>query len=463
MPNVRENRWLIVTRLVAALSTAFLPLAIAGCTSHAESQRQPPPPTVTVTEVVRKTVPIVVKSNGTTKSPQSVSISARVKGFLKEQHFREGDNVKAGQLLFVIDEEEFRVKLAAARANLAEAEASLKKAEQSKSREISQAQVALDQAGLLLAQVEDRRERTLLARNATPKEEVDRKDAMLKKSEAEVQASQANLEQALADYQTNLLLAKANVEKSKAAVRDAEINLGYCRMSAPIHGRIGEAKVKVGNLVGANLTDELATIQQLNPMSVEVRPSARFLPDITPLVKRGLNLMLTIEGERQHPHPARVTFMDNQVDPTTSTVLLKAEVSNPDESLLPGEYVQTAAVVGEYRDALVVPERAVVEGQSGPTVYVVGAGNKVDVARVEVLDTYQGLRVLGSGVEAGQKVIVEGLQLVRPGQEVKTETARDLAPVRPGQEVGTDRSTVPPAGDPAVAPSTVTTPDSTRK
>src|SRR5262249_39734700 len=153
------------------------------------------------------------------------------------------------------------------------------------------------------------------------KEEVDRKDAMLKKSEAEVQAEQADLEQALADHDTNILSAKARIDQAKAALREAQINLGYCRMTAPIDGRIGEAQVKVGNLVGANLTDVLATIQQLNPMSVEVRPSARFLPQITPLVKRGLMLDLTVEGERPHPHPAKVTFIDNMVDPTTSTVL----------------------------------------------------------------------------------------------------------------------------------------------
>src|SRR4051794_37813770 len=125
MPIVPGESRHLVPRLLAAVTTALVPLGIAGCTTRAEVHREPPAPTVTVSEVLKKDVPVVATSNGTTRSLKQVTVRARVKGFLKEQLFREGSNVKAGQLLFVIDEEEFQVNLALARANLAEADANL--------------------------------------------------------------------------------------------------------------------------------------------------------------------------------------------------------------------------------------------------------------------------------------------------------------------------------------------------
>jgi membrane fusion protein, multidrug efflux system len=398
-------------------------LALAGCGARAEPESVPPPPVVTVTAARKMNVPIEVSSNGTTRALRDVTIRARVKGFLKGQLFQEGSNVKEGQLLFVIDEEPFRVKLEEAQAKLAEAEAALKRAEQSKIREIAQAQLELSQAQLLLAQAEEKRERALFARRATSQEEVDQKDAARKKSAAQVEADKAHVEQARSDYENNILTAQANVEMAKAEVKAAQIDLGYCRMVAPIDGRIGEALVKVGNLVGASDNTALATIQQLDPMGVDLRPSARYLPEITQLIASGLEVNLIVEGDRAHPHAGKVFFVDNTVDPTTLTVLVKAEIPNPEETLLPGEYVQSKSVIGEYRDAVVVPERAVIESQAGPTVFVVDAQNNVVVTRVKVLDTYQGMRVLESGLEPGQNVIVEGIQLVRPGMTVKTEPA----------------------------------------
>jgi hypothetical protein len=127
---------------------------------------------------------------------------------------------------------------------------------------------------------------------------------------------------------------------------------------------------------------------------------------------------VAVEGKRRHPYRGKTIFIDNQVDNTTSTFLVRAEVPNPDGSILPGQYIIATATVGEY-DAVVVPEQSVLEGQEGARVYVVDAGNKVQVARVKPVNDYQGLRVLESGVEAGQRVIVEGIQLVKPGQVVE--------------------------------------------
>ena len=418
--------------------------AAAGCGGAGDGEIQaPPPPVVGVVESRAMTVPMMASPNGTTRALKQVALRARVRGFLQEILFEEGADVKAGQLLFVIEEDPFRARLASAEAGQAEAEAALAKARQSKVREIATAQLALDQALLLLARIEESRTRTLAARGAAPREELDQAEANRKKSEAQVDSARANLEQAQADYDVNIQTAQAKVAAAEATVREARIDLGYCRMSAPIDGRIGEAKVKVGNLVGtgeggtvsaalggAQYT-ELATIQQLDPMGVDVQASSRYLVRATELIQHGLAIHLIrpgLDGPIEHPEAGKAFFIDNAIDPTSSTFLVKAEIPNPDRSLLPGEYVKVNMTVGEHKDAVVVPEQAVLEGQAGPTVYVVGPGDEVAVVRVKPVDTYQGLRVLESGLEAGQRVVVEGIQLVRPGMKVRVESATSVDP-----------------------------------
>ena len=159
------------------------------------------------------------------------------------------------------------------------------KAEESKGREVAAAQVELDSAQLVLAQIQERRSRTLLTHHASSAEELDKTEADRRKWESQVAADLAHLHQANADYEVGIASAQAQVEAARAAVRDAELNLGYCRMVSPIDGRIGEAKVKVGNLVGPDATgggafSELASIQQLDPMGVDVRLSSRDLDRI---------------------------------------------------------------------------------------------------------------------------------------------------------------------------------------
>jgi RND family efflux transporter MFP subunit len=376
--------------------------------------------------VTRKmNVPIIGRPNGTTRALSDVTIRARVKGFLKEKHFEEGSNVRKDQLLLVIDEEPFKVRVDQAKAVLDEADAGLRKAQQSKAREIAKAQMALEETQLQLDRVEERRERNLLARKAASQDDYDRAKAKAEKSVAQVEAAKANLDQAVADYDVNILAARAEIEKARADLESARIELGYCRMSSPIDGRAGELQVKLGNLVGpaagSSDTTSLLTVQQLDPMGVDIRPASRYLPLIEKLVRAGLDVKLSVQGKQPHPYTGKVVFVDNTVDPTTSTVLVKAQVPNPDHTLLPGEYVKVELNVGDYAGVVVVPDRAVVESQEGSRVLTVDAENKVQVALVKVLDSYQGLLALESGLAEGQRVIVEGIQLVRPGQTVGPE------------------------------------------
>ncbi len=421
--------------LLTSFLMAIAP-ALSGCrqprTAATVAAGDRPAPMVRVVKAQKMNVPIIGRPNATTVALNQVTIRARVKGFLKEKHFVEGSNVKAGQILLVIDEEPFKAELNETQAKLDAARADLEKASSSKSREVAAAQVDVSQAALDLALVEEKRETNLLARAATSRENVDRVVATRKKNDAQVKADQASLQQTRADYDSNLLIAKANVEKAQADLDVARINLSYCRMFAPIDGRIGELQVKLGNLVGpatgSTDTTSLVSIQQLDPLGVEIRPASRFLPLLARLVRTGpeakqssLKVNLAVQGQKPHPYTGWIDFIDNTVDPTTSTVLVRGEIPNPEQTLLPGEYVRAELNVGDYTGAIVIPEQALVEGQEGFRVLVVDAQKKIQSVLVKPLDTYQGLEVLESGLSEGQDVIVEGIQLVRPGMTVQTE------------------------------------------
>jgi membrane fusion protein (multidrug efflux system) len=409
-------------------------MALAGCNKKAGTERTPPPPTVSVVEARRMTVPMTAEPFGTTQALKQVSIRARVRGFLTEKHFEEGSDVKAGQLLFVIDEAPFKATLDAAKAQLAQAEANLDKARKSKAREVAQAQLDLAVAQAQLAQIEEKRAKILFGRNAGTLEDLDKATAQRKQADAQVESAKASLEQAKADYDVNIEAAQASVASARASVTSAEIDLSYCRMFAPIDGRIGEVKVKLGNLVGAASggTDytELATVQQLDPMGVNIQVSSRYLARATELIREGLMIRIYrpgLAGEEEHSSPGKATFIDNVIDPNTSTFLVKGEVPNPGKTLLPGEYVKVAVKYGEVKDAIVVPEQAVMEAQGGQVVYTVDAQGKVALARVKATLLHNGLRVIESGLEPGQRVIVEGIQLVRPGMVVRVEAPKDDA------------------------------------
>jgi membrane fusion protein, multidrug efflux system len=438
------------TRAGLALGITWASVTIAGCSSRVEADRVPPPPVVSVVEARQMTVPVMAEPIGTTRALQEVSIRARVRGYLKEMHFKEGADVKKEQLLFVIDEAPFKAELDTARAKLEQAEAALKKAQDSKAREVATAQVALSRSMLELAEVEERREQSLYSRKASSLEEVQRKQAIRKKDTAQVDADKASLEQAKADYDTSILAAQADVAGAKARVVNAEIDLSYCRLSSPINGRIGLAEVKLGNLVGpatsggsADYT-ELAVIRQLDPIGVDMQVASRYLDRVTQLIANGLPVEIYrpgVEGEQSRRFPGKATVIDNTIDATTSTFRVQAEVPNPQKTILPGEYVKAHVKVGEARDAVVVPEQAVIESQAGPSVYTVDGQGKVAVAMVKATFVYEGLRVLESGIQPGQKVVIEGLQLVRPGITVKAEPAPPevLGGSKPGPVASADK------------------------
>jgi membrane fusion protein, multidrug efflux system len=438
-------------RIVRGSMMALALLSQTGCQKTVD-KAPPPALTVGVVESRRMNVPIEVTPNGTTRALENVTIRARVRGFLTERHFSEGELVKKGQLLLVIDEEPYQVALQMTRARLAEADAALRRAEESKEREVSSAQVDLDRAQLLLAHIQEKRNRTLVSRNAGTAEDLDKTEADRRRWESQVEADRARHAQAKADYAIGIATAQAQVIGARASVRDAELNLGYCRMYAPLQGRIGEARVKVGNLVGPDQAGgggytDLATIQQLDPMGVDLRLSSRDLDRITSLIGEGLAVRLTRPGPagpQEHPYEGRGFFIDNTVDETTSTFLVKVQIPNPSGKLLPGEYVKVRMVIDRLENAVVVPAPSVIESDSGTIVHIVDSQGKVAVRRVVAGQAHEGLRVITKGLDSGASVIVDRLQMIRPGLAVKTEPAVLTRREADGTTVTTADAVAPP-------------------
>lgn len=418
-----------------ARSAAFLVLLASGC-GEANKYVEPPPPEVIVANPVRQEVTNYFETTGTAQPVLSVDIRARVKGFLKERHFKEGSAVKKGQLLLVIDEEPFRVQLDQAKTRLVEAEAALRKAKQSRAREVARAQLQLDESQLQLARLAETRQRNLIGRGAGTREEMDQAEASRKKNEAQVEATKASLEQAEADYETNILAAEGNAGAARTAVRNAEIELGYCRMYAPIDGRISRVNIHVGNLVGDGQASLLATIVTTDPVYAYVNVSEHDLlrfrgmsgspgrpgtgPDAMPME-------LGLANEQGYPHAGHGDYQDPAVDPGTGTVRVRGVFPNPDGSILPGLFVRVRVPFDRQKDALLVPERALGTDQSGQYLLVVGKGDVVEYRPVKVGTLVDGMRVVEGKIAAEDRVVVDGLLRARPNLKVSPKFSADKA------------------------------------
>ena len=410
------------------IAIAALGPALAGC-GGGNKYQAPPPPEVTVARPVRRAVTSYLEYTGNARAVQSVDLRARVKGFLRELNFVPDKTVKAGDLMMVIEEEPFRATHEQAAAKLAEAESALRKAEQSKAREVARAQLALDEAASLLAKVEEARQRSLARRDAASKEDFDRAEANRKKADAQVDADKANLDQYTADYETNILSAKAAVIQAKSGLTNAQINLNYCRIVAPIGGRISRNLVDRGNLVGDNQSTLLATIVQDDPVYVYMTVPESDLLRFRQQVRDGkrvdylttpIRMDLALSDEKGFPHEGKVDYADPYVDPATGTITCRGIFPNPDHVIVPGLFARVRVALDSKPDALLVPDRALGADQSGRFLLVVGKDDKVEQRPVTVGSLEpDGLRVVEGKIGPEDRVVVNGLQRARPGLPVK--------------------------------------------
>jgi membrane fusion protein (multidrug efflux system) len=353
---------------------------LAACDQAAEApaaEASAPPPAVTVTLQSTEFTP-GFNFNGRVVAVDKVDVRARVTGFLEQRLFQEGADVAAGDLLFVLEKDQYQAIVEQQRAELASAEAN--KAN----------------TGAQLERGEE------LVRNGNiPKSEVDLRRA-------------------------SDLMAAASIQEAQAELQQAQINLGYTEIHAPIAGRISRADFSVGNLVGPD-SGLLATIVSQDPIYVTFPVSQREL-----LAHRGRRgepvVRVTLPDGTLYEHAGKLNFQDVRADPGTDTLTVRAELPNPDRLLIDGQFLGVRVERGEPTRVLAVPQAAVQVDQAGPYVLVVGDGDKVEVRRVR-LGAMEGAQVvIEDGLSDGERVIVEGIQKVRPGMAVAVSEAEPARP-----------------------------------
>jgi membrane fusion protein, multidrug efflux system len=417
--------------------------ATAGCERSPSAKAAPPapPPVEVVTaDVAQRAVAIERDFTARTEAVPTVEVRARVPGVLEEMLFKEGSEVKQGQTLFVIQREEYRAALETARAQLAKATADLTRARDTSAVERSQAQLAQRQADLEKARQDVARYRPLAEARAIPQQDLDTSIAQEKVAAAAVDTFAAALKDTELGQRTQIQLAEAAVEAGKAAVIQADLNLSYTTIRSPLNGIIGKVNVDRGNLVGKSEPTLLATVSAVDPIYVDfsvaeadyLRLAQRVRLDpqgrVQGSARTPLDLFLT--DDKPLPHKGHVVFVDRAVDAKTGTMGVRAEFPNPDRVIRPGQFARVRGVIERRENATLVPQRAVQEQQGSKTVLVVEAGNKVALRPIKVDDRIGDFYLVKEGLKPGERVIVEGLQRVRPGMLVKVSAPDPAAKAR---------------------------------
>ncbi len=362
--------------------------ALAGCGGATAPPQGTGAVPVTVVTLATRTVTLTRELPGRTSPYLVAEVRPQVDGIVAKRLFTEGSLVRAGQPLYQIEDATYRADAESARAALARA-----------------------QATLVTAQLNAKRSAELVKIDAVSRQDDENAAAALRQAEADVKAAQA-------------------------AADRAEVVLGYARITSPIDGRIGKSSVTQGALVTAKQADPLATVQRLDPIYVDVSQSSaellalrRALADGKLQGTRDLPVTILLEDGTRYAHDGKLAFSDVTVDPGTGSFLLRVVVPNPENVLLPGMYVRAVVGDGERRDALLVPQPGVARDMKGQTTaMVVGAGNKVEVRPVHVSRSVGDQWLVEDGLAAGDRVIVEGLQKVRPGAPVQPTEAGSAAP-----------------------------------
>ncbi len=358
-----------------------LPLAACGPKPAATGPAAPPPAEVGVVQAEPGSVGLVTELPGRTEASRIAQVRARVAGIVQRQLFREGSDVKAGQPLFRLDDAPYRATLASAQAALARAE-----------------------ANVMQTRAQAERYKPLAEANAI--------------SQQEYIAAQAAFKQAEAD-----------VASAKAAMQTAQINVGYAAVASPISGRIGRALVTEGALVGQGEATQLAVVQQIDPLYVNFTQPAGEVMRLRAAIASGayksagsagsVAVTVLLEDGSVYPQRGRLLFSDLSVDPSSNQITLRAEVPNPKGALLPGLYVRVRLEQAQVPSGILLPQQAVQRGSAGDTVMVVGADGKVAARPVKV-SLGQGRQWLVlDGLAAGEQVVVEGFQKIRPNAVVK--------------------------------------------
>lgn len=347
-------------------------LALAACGGKDEAAA-PPPPEVGVIEVKPQTVPLTRDLVGRLSPYRSADVRARVPGVLLRRVYEEGSDVREGQVLFEIDPAPLQASLGVAQGQLAQAEATYANARAVAER----------------------------ARKLVPQKFV----------------SQNDLDNAVAAERS----AGAAVEAARASVRNAQIDLGYAKVTSPIAGRAGKQRVTEGALVGQGEATLLTTVDQLDPLYANFSIGSNELAQLRAAANVSLvgagkaSVQVVLPGDRVHEQPGTLDFSDTTVDPQTGAVAMRAQVPNPGYVLFPGSFVTLKVNMGELHDVFLVPQEAVLRDANGAFARVVGADGNVERRNLATGGTRDNQWIVTAGLEAGDQVIVSGVQKVKEG------------------------------------------------
>ncbi|MEX0735711.1 MAG: efflux RND transporter periplasmic adaptor subunit [Steroidobacteraceae bacterium] len=364
--------------MLPRFAVIFALLVLAACGGSA--QQQPPPPDVSVAAVVRKSITQWDEYSGHVEAIESAEIRPRVAGHLRRVHYKEGSLVEKGQLLFTIDNREYKAAAEAARADASRAE-----------------------ARALLAQQELKRAETLIVDRAVSQGELDQRRMEAQQAEADVLAARANLAQ-------------------------SNLDLEFTRITSPVAGRAGEVLVKPGNLVAPNET-LLTTVVSVDPVHVTFTGDERAYLRYQELVRMGNQespreggtpVLVGLANEEGFPHEGKVDFVDNALNPETGTIRARAVLPNPDGMFTPGLFARVRLLGEAQQNALLIHEQAVLTDQDRRYVYIADKDNSAERRDVKLGPHVGGLVVVESGLKPGDKVIVNGMRKIFfPGQPVK--------------------------------------------
>ncbi len=358
-----------------------------------------PPVEVAVITVTPQRLMVANELPGRLEASRVAQVRARAAGIVLQRVFREGSDVKAGEVLFRIDPAPFQAAFASTEAAVAKADANLAQ-----------------------ANLKVQRYQPLVEQNAVSKQEFD--DALTAQKQA-----------------------VAELAASRAARQTASLNLGYATVTAPIAGRTGRAQVTEGALVGQGEATPLTTVQQIDPIYVNLTQSSTELLQLRRALAAGklsstgagqAKVTLVTDDGQPYPHAGKLLFSDLTVDESSGAISLRAEFPNPDRFLLPGMYVRARLEQAVNEQALTVPQQAIIRGMDGASVMVVGSDGKVSPRSIKADVAHGNSSVVSEGLQAGEQVIVEGLQKIRPGAAVKAVAWKGPVGQAPVASSGTD-------------------------
>lgn len=378
--------------VLGAGSFVFLNMTAPKAADHPAAAPRPVP--VMAAKAQAQDIPIILRGLGTVTAFNSVALRSRVEGAITQVNFKEGQSVKAGDLLIQLDPRPYEAMLDQAKANLTR-----------------------DQAALANAKTDLARYSDLLKRNFTP-------------------------EQQVATQQTTVAQDTAAGQSDEAAIKAAQLNVDYASLRSPIDGVTGIRQIDIGNLIQANSTQTLVTITQIEPIYVIFTLPEADIDRVRDAMAKGtLTIQAFAANDRRKLSEGKLDLIDNTVDQTTGTVKLKAEFANADRALWPGQFVNAHAVLSTVHNGITVPSTAVLTGPKGSFTYVIDDKSQVSIRQVTVLQAESNRVLIGTGLKVGEQVVTAGQFRLQPGAKVRVaDQIADAGQTLSDAPAGTDAS-----------------------